>query len=356
MVEQNPRNENGRNHSQRDALILDSYRSGAPVADIAREAGVCVKTVRNVARRAGLEPRHAPQPLRDAEALARYQAGEPLAAIAGDLGIGRSQLRRVAARAGVPPRRGWQRRYPLDETVFERPTPVGWWLIGLLAADGSIHDREHRVSLCQTVADADVLYAFLDYVGCPDRPLTMLNLSAEAASRQLPRRPAAEARIFSARICASLARHGIVPRKTASLALSDEAAGRAAVWLGVLDGDGSVGFSRGGTTPRITFSGSARLMAQCERFWRGALAYDRPRPAVRQHARHLWTYRLTDAKAKAGAQILLAASPVSMKRKRQLLEQVAQRAERTSSLGLEKKATASNGGARKEIKQWQESI
>jgi hypothetical protein len=218
----------------------------------------------------------------------------------------------------------------LDETAFDRPTAVGWWLIGLLAADGSVNGREHRVSLCQTVGDADVLHAFLDNVGCPERPLTMLTLSPAAARRQLPRRPAAEARIFSARICGSLARHGIVPRKTANLTLSEQAASQAAVWLGMLDGDGTVGFYREGVTPRITFSGSPAAMTQCERFWRSALGYEGARPAARQHSNHLWVYQLTDAKAIAGAPILLAASPVSMKRKRRLLEQVAQRAERTT--------------------------
>jgi hypothetical protein len=340
--------------SRRDEIILDRYRLGAPVAEIAREAGVCMKTVRNVARRAGVPPRHGPQPLRDAEAQARYKAGEPVARIKEDLRIGRSHLRKLAARAGVPPRRGWQRLYPVDEAVFEEPTAVGWWLIGLLAADGSIFEQEHRVSLCQTVADADVLYAFLDYVGCPERPLTMLNLSSEAARRQLPRRPAAEARVFSARICDSLARHGIVPRKTASLTLSEEAARQPAVWLGVLDGDGCVGIYHDRTATRIEFSGSETLMAQCERFWRNALRYHGARPAARQHSRSLWTYRLHGAKAAAGAQILLAASPVSMRRKRRLLEQVAQRAERTSPRALENGPPSSNGGARKENYQWQE--
>ena len=50
MLEQDPRNEDGTARSQRDEFILDSYRAGAPVADLAREAGVCLKTVRNVAR------------------------------------------------------------------------------------------------------------------------------------------------------------------------------------------------------------------------------------------------------------------------------------------------------------------
>jgi hypothetical protein len=293
------------------------------VREIAERAGVCVKTVRNVARRAGLPPRNPPQPDRDAEILRRYRAGDPVAAIASQQGVGQSRVRAVAARAGVPPRQGWQRRYPIREDAFDRPTKTGWWLIGMLAADGSINESEHRISLCQTLDDADVLYAFYDYVGCPDRPLTMLNLSKAARQRQLPRRPAAEARVFSKRIVAALERHGVAPRKTATLELSSEAAQQPAVWLGLLDGDGSVDIYRQGTLTRVRFYGTKRLMEQCESFWRQVLSYHSPRPRATAHIKGLWQFALQGEKARRASQVLLAASPTSLRRKRELLAEIA---------------------------------
>jgi hypothetical protein len=307
----------------RHELIIRLYREGLPVAEIAQRAGVCVKTVRNVARRAGLPPRNPPQPKRDGEILARYAAGHPVGAIAADNGVGHARVRLVAQRAGLPPRSGWQRRYPLDEDAFDEPSDVGWWLIGVLAADGSIHAREHRVSLCQTLDDADVLHAFYEYVGCPDRPLTMLNLSASARQRQLPRRPAAEARIFSRRIVEALRSHGVVARKSATLTLGTEAAQKPAVWLGLLDGDGSVGIYRDGALPRVRFSGTHRLMQQCERFWRHALPYTDPRPAATPHRKSLWQFSLQGRKARGAAILLLAASPTSLLRKRAILAEIA---------------------------------
>jgi hypothetical protein len=199
---------------------------------------------------------------------------------------------------------------------------MGWWLVGLLAADGSVNRREHRISLCQSMRDADVLHAFYAYVGCPDRPLTMLNLSEEAAARQLPRSPAAEARIFSARIVRALARHGVVARKTASMELSDQAATQTATWLGLLDGDGSVGIYRNGKEPRIRFYGTERLIAQCEAFWRTRLGFSGG-PSARPHLKGLWGFALTYAKAREAARVLLASSSVSMLRKRALLTQIA---------------------------------
>jgi hypothetical protein len=284
----------------RDDLILALYKEGAPVTQIAERAGVCAKTVRNVARRAGVPARNPSQPDRDAAIVRCY-------------------------RAGVAPRYGWQRLYPLDEAAFDRSTPVGWWLIGLLAADGSIHAPENRISLCQSMKDVDVLHAFYQYVGCPERPLTMLNLSDEAKAKQWPRGPAAEARVFSSRLVSALARHGVVPQKTASMRLSDEASCRAAVWLGVLDGDGGVGIYREGRAPRLSFAGTEALMAQCERFWREQLGIDGARPSARPHAKGIWTFHLSHAKAEAAAQVLLGASPTSMRRKRALLAQIAGR-------------------------------
>jgi hypothetical protein len=173
--------------------------------------------------------------------------------------------------------------------------------------------------------DVDVLHAFYEHLGCPERPLTMLNLSDEARARHYPRRPAAEARVFSSRLVKALARHGVVPQETASLRLGEAASRRAAVWLGILDGDGSVGIYRGGRQPRLAFAGTEALMAQCERFWRKQLGIDGPQPSAKPHVKGIWTFHLYCAKAEAAAHVLLRASPISMQRKRALLAQIAGR-------------------------------
>lgn len=308
-------------------LILGLYESGVPVAEIAAEAGVCVKTVRDLARRAGLPARNKSSPARDADVVRRYARGGLVQAIADAHRISKPRVRRIAEQAGLPPRTDWRRRYPLDEAAFDRPTSAGWWLIGLLAADGSILGTENRVSLCQATKDIDVLHAFYSYVGCPDRPVTMLRLSKAAAARQLPRGPAAEARIFSAQIVRALGRHGVVPRKTAGMALSSEASRQAATWLDILDGDGSVGIYRTGRQPCIAFFGSRPLMEQCEAFWRRELAFTDATPAARPHSKGLWTFVLSCAKTRIAAGVLLESSPTSMLRKRALLTQIAGRTE-----------------------------
>lgn len=309
--------------TNRDQSIVAAYKGGLPVSEIALGHGVCVKTVRNIARRAGIPPRNAPMPERNREIASRYASGERVQAIADAYGIGTPGVRAIAERYDLPARAHWRRRYPIDEAAFDEPTSTGWWLIGLLAADGSICEHENRVSLCQSTRDIDVLHAFYAYVGCPDRPVTMLNLSEEAAARQFPRSPAGEARIFSARIVDALARHGIVPRKTASMMLSNEASAEAATWLGILDGDGSVGIYRDGREPRVRFYGTEPLVAQCEAFWRDRLGFTSRRPTARPHAKGLWCFSLTCMRAREAARVLLASTPISMLRKRELLAQIA---------------------------------
>jgi hypothetical protein len=96
-------------------------------------------------------------------------------------------------------------------------------------------------------------------------------------------------------------------RKTASMKLSAEASHQPAVWLGILDGDGSAGIYRDGRAPKLSIAGSEPLMAQCEVFWRKHLGIN------------------GYAKAKCAARLLLDSTPTSMQRKRAVLTQIAGR-------------------------------
>lgn len=251
-------------------------------------------------------------------------AGDAVVKIACAEGVRSSYVSTLARRSGLPPRRGWQRRYPLDETAFDEPSAVGWWLIGLLAADGSINEKEHRISLSQRGEDADVLHAFLDYVGASERPLTELSWRNRPAWCRAESHYY-EARIFSERICRALASHGVVPRKSRSLSFGEEAARRPQIWLGFLDGDGSVLRSSGNERPpRISFYGPEPVMRQCSAFWGSQLTLRTAKaPTVRYHARGLYTVSVHGANAARAARQMLDSSEISLRRKRLLLEEVA---------------------------------
>jgi DNA-binding CsgD family transcriptional regulator len=328
--------------AQRHNRIAERYARGDLITDIAAAESVCVKTVRNVARRFGLPSRHPDHTATNHEIVERYAAGEPPMRIAERLGIARSHVWAIAKRAGLPPRKGWQRRYPLNEAAFDNPDGVGWWLIGLLGADGCIYEQEHRVSLCQRKHDIDVLRAFLEYVGSPGRPLIELRLSSEAAQRAWSRSDAFEARIFSSRICAALAVHGVVSQKSSALQFSEVAATQPAVWLGLLDGDGSIVRSHG--RPRIDWYGARPAMEQCSRFWASQFEHDHLwAPSVCWHTPTLAKVSLYGSKAAQAAHIMLASTPVSHRRKRAKLFEIAQYVPGASANGTSK---LKNGGQR----------
>jgi hypothetical protein len=303
--------------------IIRRYEAGEEMNAIAEGLGVDRKTVYNVARRAGLPNRHKFDPARTARILKAYEAGTPVHEIASAENVHRTFVRNVARKAGLPPPANSRRRYPLNEDAFDNPTPVGWWLIGLLAADGSV-TTGNLISLSQRASDSDVLRAFFEYVGCPTRPLTHLKLSPEAAQRAWARSPACEARIWSRHIKEVLASHGVTATKTRSLRFGQEAAAKAAVWLGLLDGDGWVSKMTKRGRPEIAFFGTTSVMRQCSNFWGARLDFQRvAAPTVNKHRGGLGAVRLYGANAVRAAEILLAASPTSLQRKRRTLEAIA---------------------------------
>jgi hypothetical protein len=161
-------------------------------------------------------------------------------------------------------------------------------------------------------------------VGCPDRPLTALRLSSEAAQRAWTRSPALQARIWSARIQQTLASYGVTATKTRTLKFSPEAAQQAAVWLGLLDGDGWASTSAKRGRPLIGFFGTPAVMRQCSDFWGERLTFQRvARPSVRKHRAGLSAISLYGVNAVRAAEILLASTPISLQRKRRTLEAIA---------------------------------
>jgi hypothetical protein len=307
--------------------IIQRYEAGEEMKVIAEDLGVDRKTVYNVARRAGLPNRHVFDAARTERILEAYAAGTPVGEIARAEGVHRTYVRNVACRAGLPPREGWARKYPINELAFDDPTEVGWWLVGLLAADGCVRTG-NLISLPQSERDADVLRAFLAYVGCPDRPLTDLKLSRHAAGRSWRRSPAWEARVWSRHMKEVLASYGITATKTKTLRFSAAAAKQPAVWLGLLDGDGWVSKKGHRNRPVIAFYGTPAAMRQCSTFWGERLTFQRSaRPAVLNHRAGLKSVRLHARNAAQAAVILLRSSPISLERKRRTLEAIASLAE-----------------------------
>jgi len=147
----------------------------------------------------------------------------------------------------------------LDETVFDTITEESAYWAGFLMADGSIVSRERwsgnpTVSLVLSARDEDHVIAFRSFLGSGHAIIHINDFSKRGTPRAFRRLC-----VSSTHLVNSLARFGVVPRKTfRTKALLLEK--NKDFWRGIIDGDGSIGFTRG--LPRLRLAGSKKLLQQ----------------------------------------------------------------------------------------------
>jgi hypothetical protein len=262
--------------SNTDQVICQGWTSGKLLREIAAATELTVPSVSRRAKQIGLPPRAVRVSIEERDRFIRsYVEGASLRAIAARSGRDVGTVRTALRAAGVSLRGAAQTRtWPVHHGAFRPPlSPEALYWLGFLAADGSV--RGSRIDLVQRNGCEDVLRRFLIFIGSGSRPLIL------SANRR-----AKHAVVSSPSIARDLATHGIVPRKSWSLRVSEEAASNAAFWLGMLDGDGCVHLSSGGV-PKIIYLGTEAVMQQCAAFIATVLEGRRPavnrvskRPAV----------------------------------------------------------------------------
>lgn len=239
-----------------------------------------------------------------------YATGLDLTATSAACGTSRSNAQVILVRHGVARRPGGRRLYPVQHDAFSVLTPETAYWLGLLYADGSIDVGRNMVRLPLDHKDAPTLRRFHGFTGAPDRPLTRAGdtcLCATAASAELLH---------------DLQRWGVRERKSW---LDHEApaglAAEPAFWLGLMDGDGTVGWrksGKGGTrVPMLSFLGNEKIMHQAARFLAPHTARSGT-PSVYRQGRTgmLRTTQVTGVGAQSALRLMLGAVPVSMERKR----------------------------------------
>jgi hypothetical protein len=106
--------------TDRDAVrarIAERYERGDRVATIADQEGVCVKTVRNIARRRGIPRRRPDQRERDARIATRYSGGLSKVALYGSNAALAARIMLDASPISMD-----RKRRTLEEIVHYRPS------------------------------------------------------------------------------------------------------------------------------------------------------------------------------------------------------------------------------------------
>lgn len=189
-----------------------------------------------------------------AQVAQRYLAGESSRAIADCFGVSDVAVLNWLKKLGVSTRNASEARrlYPVWDEAFAKLTPESAYWIGFLMADGCVHD-ESKVSVGLSQTDAQHLYKLRSFLRCEERPVYRV-----VSNRSY------QFKVHSRQIVSDLRRYGVIPRKSLVAKAKAGVDAHPSFWLGVLDGDGCIGISRGRL--RVRFAGAQALMQQLVRF------------------------------------------------------------------------------------------
>jgi hypothetical protein len=180
----------------------------------------------------------------------RYLAGESSEDIAKSFGVSGVAILNHLKKMGIQRREPSlaRREYPLWDGAFSTLSPEASYWLGFLMADGCVHD-DSKVTLGLARCDLRHLEKFRAYLRTSARPI-----------QYVPQSRSYVLKIHSRQIVQDLARYGITPRKSLTAQARNGIDCEPAFWLGVLDGDGCIGFSK--NQIRVRFYGTPRLMGQ----------------------------------------------------------------------------------------------
>ena len=307
---------NALERGRRDCELAAAYEGGEPVASLVRRGGVSQTQLYRILRRRGVQLRAPSKGRRrrqlsveDERAIAvSYSRGTSKEALARDYSCSTSRVRRILRDGDIAhrsPIEAHPRRHAVRHDAFAELTPESAYWTGLAMADGCIA-RERTLQITLHVKDIEHLSCLYEFVGCPGRPVAQRDNMAIAS-------------VHSKRLVADLIRHGVVPRKSWGTRASEAMAAAPSFWLGMIDGDGSIFFSR---APLVSLCGSRPLMEQYQAFL-AATVLDGRRQAV--HVRRpdgLCSVVVEGRTAQRLLRRLYDASPTSLPRKRVIAERI----------------------------------
>lgn len=249
----------------------------------------------------------------DAAVLSAYRAGLSMAKIAEQHGVSERTVSNFLRGHGVQARTlaDSHRVRSLDESVFDTVTPESAYWVGFLMADGAVTTHRQgapqiRVNLSET--DREHLLKFRSFLKS-SHTVSRIVLNDHRPGWENSQ-PQASLSVASARLSEALARFGVVPRKSKTAEVRGGLEHNRDFWRGVVDGDGSVGFSGG--RPVLQLAGSRPLMEQF-------LSYVQTVAETKAQVRPsgpIWAIGVTGKAAVQVIQALYEGSRVSLDRKR----------------------------------------
>lgn len=193
------------------------------------------------------------------ELAQQYAAGETMIPLMKRFRCGTGQLYKALGENGVAYRSRSMagRVHAVDETVFAAPlTSAARYWLGFIATDGCVVANpgsgggQDLIALKLASKDRKHVEAFKAFLKAGN-PITDSQNVVKGIEH-----PWAMLRVSSQKLCNRLAELGITKRKTFTLKVSDELAANADFWRGAIDGDGTIGWSKG--SPYVQFVSASK--------------------------------------------------------------------------------------------------
>jgi transposase len=303
------------------------------VSELAREFNIGRTTVAVIVRRQGGELRRDQRrknalQQQDRERIAElYRGGRHSAReIAVTVGCHQRAVRRVLEdmlapkeRRSIIERRTWARRkYHYRRHLFVEPlSDAELWLFGLLMADGNVsHGR--RVSLRLSVRDRDAVESARQVAGS-NAPIVVVE-RREVNPMGIRGGRAVLWTLHSREIVSRLIAMGMVRAKSYrdDVRVKGAVAQSPSFWRGVIDGDGSIGWSRsrGRANAYLQVLGGRRLLDQWAMFVVDGIGDPKPRVRPRRDTKRLYQSALGWSRAWRMVEILYGHGGPALERKR----------------------------------------
>lgn len=181
--------------------------------------------------------------------------------IAARFHIGLPTLKKILVDRGFTG--GWRDRYPLNEQCFNELTDSAAYWVGFIMADGNV-SAKGKVGIKLSEIDEMHLHSYRTFVGAKNH-----RIYHHVEDIRLPQGThgtfsSRSIQFHSRTIADALATYGVVPNKSKIAQFTDLAAHNKFCWLGLVDGDGSLGWAR--KCPRFFLSGSENILRQFNEF------------------------------------------------------------------------------------------
>jgi hypothetical protein len=281
-----------------------------------------------------MRPRTEREARNRARVVEMYRTGSPVREIAETIGYQATSVARIVTRA-IPgderrmlldQRRRASRKYSLRSDLFQHPLVNDeLWLLGLLMADGTINQEKGTLSIGLAITDRDAV-ALATRVAGSNAPL-MVRKPKQGQGYGAHRQPQVWWMLHSQEVVARTMALGLVPRKSwrEDVQVPEAIAASPAFWRGIVDGDGRVFWARrpnGARTPRLTVLGARTLLEQWASFV--VVQLGEPAPAITHDPRTKTMHysNLSGSRAWLMVHVLYAKAGPALERKRSIAGEI----------------------------------